>query len=108
LECVLIIVIIVDPLKILRRGAWITILNLALADFIGGEDEVPGTEDEVPGTEDKVPEAEDKVPGTEDEVPDFSGGEDEVPGAEDKVPEVPGGDVKISKMAVKKLSLGQN
>ncbi|CAB4035110.1 adenosine receptor A1-like [Paramuricea clavata] len=31
---ILIIVIVVDPLKILRRGAWITILNLALADFI--------------------------------------------------------------------------
>ena len=30
----LMLVIIIDPLKILHRGAWITILNLSLADFI--------------------------------------------------------------------------
>ena len=29
----LILVIIIDPLKILHRGAWITILNLSIADF---------------------------------------------------------------------------
>ncbi len=30
----LVLVIIIDPLKILHRGAWITIVNLAIADFI--------------------------------------------------------------------------
>ncbi|CAB4016249.1 galanin receptor type 2-like [Paramuricea clavata] len=30
----LILVIIIDPLKILHRGAWITILNISVADFI--------------------------------------------------------------------------
>ena len=30
----LILAIIIDPLKILHRGAWITILNLSIADFI--------------------------------------------------------------------------
>lgn len=34
LNTTLIFLIIVDPLKILRKGAWITILNLAVADFI--------------------------------------------------------------------------
>ena len=29
----LILVIVIDPLKILHRGVWITILNLAIADF---------------------------------------------------------------------------
>ena len=34
LNILLIIAIIVDPLKVLRKGAWITILNLAFADFV--------------------------------------------------------------------------
>ena len=34
LNTTLIFLIIVDPFKILRKGAWITILNLAVADFI--------------------------------------------------------------------------
>lgn len=34
LNTVLVFLIILDPLKILRKGAWITILNLAIADCI--------------------------------------------------------------------------
>ncbi|XP_028402768.1 lysophosphatidic acid receptor 4-like [Dendronephthya gigantea] len=34
MNTLLIIAIVLDPLKLLRKGAWITILNLALADFI--------------------------------------------------------------------------
>ncbi len=34
LNTAVILVIIIDPLKTFRKGAWITILNLAIADFI--------------------------------------------------------------------------